>query len=65
MDRLLGELLRHVHVERGENSQTLAGQHLGRIALGQLVLDVIDEVGGVVVLDEGFARVHRFGHRLS
>ena len=42
-----------------KDSQPLARQHVGRIALGQFALDVVDEVGRVVVLDEDLARMQR------
>ena len=58
-DRRLGELF-HVHVERGEDAQTLAAQHLRRIALGEFLLDEIDEVGRVVAFGIDLARPQRF-----
>ncbi len=52
-----------VNVERGENSQSLAGQHLGRITLGQFMFDVVDEERRVVVFGEDFTRAQRLGDR--
>src|SRR5208337_5015043 len=61
-DCALGELF-HVHIERGEDAQTLAAEHLRRITLGQFLLDEIDEVGGVVALGIDFPRMQRLADR--